>query len=123
MQLVDTNIFIDHFRGYALASVFFESLNKEDVIFSAISEAEVIAGKQCSEERKKEEILQFLGKWQKIDVNNSIAVKAGDLTREYGIELADAFVAATAIIYKAELLTRNINDFKIIKELKVRIPY
>jgi len=123
MQLIDTNIFIDHLRGYAPATVFLRSLNKANVIFSAVSEAEVIAGKQCSEEKKKEEILQFLRQWQKIDANNPIAVKAGDLTREYGIELADAFVAATAVLYNAELLTRNLNDFKIIKGLKVKSPY
>jgi len=123
MQLVDTNIFIDHFRGYAPATVFFESLDKNNVIFSAISESEIIAGKKCSENKKKEEILQFLGKWHKIDVNNPIAVKAGDLAREYGIELADAIIAASALINKSELLTRNVGDFNNIPDLIVKNPY
>ena len=123
MQLVDTNIFIDHFRGYAPATAFFESLDEDNIIFSALSEAEVIAGKQCSEVEKKEEILQFLRKWLKIDANNPIAIKAGDLVREYGMGLADAFIAATAILYKAELLTRNVNDFSKIEGLRVRSPY
>lgn len=123
MQLVDTNIFIDHLRGYAPATAFFESLNENNIIFSAISEAEIIVGKQCSEKKKKEEILQFLKKWQKIDVNNPIAIKAGDLAREYGIEFADAFIAATALINKAELLTRNVIDFKNVPDLIVKSPY
>ena len=123
MQLIDTNIFIDHFRGHALATDFFESLDQDNIIFSAISEAEIITGKQCNELKKKEEILQFLRKWQKIDANNSIAIKAGDLAREYSMELADAFIAATAILHKAELLTRNVRDFKQIKELRVKSPY
>lgn len=123
MQLVDTNIFIDHLRGYAPATAFFESLNENNIIFSAISEAEIIVGKQCSEKKKKEEILQFLKKWQKIDVNNPIAIKAGDLAREYRIEFADAFIAATALINKAELLTRNVIDFKNVPDLIVKSPY
>ncbi len=123
MQLVDTNIFIDHFRGHEPATAFFESLDENSIIFSAISEAEIIIGKQCSENRKKEKILQFLRRWQKIDVNNPIAVKAGDLAREYGIELADAFIAATALVHKAELLTRNISDFSKIPNLKIKAPY
>ena len=123
MQLVDTNIFIDHLRGYSPATIFFESLDVGKVVFSAISEAEIIAGKQCSNNKKKEEILQFLRKWRKIDADNPIAVKAGDLVREYGLELADAFIAATALINKAELLTRNITDFNKIPDLVVRSPY
>ncbi len=123
MQLIDTNIFIDHFRGYKPATIFLESLDKDDIIFSAITEAEIIAGKQCSEEKKKREILEFLMRWQKKEVNNQIAIKAGDLTREYGMELADAFVAATAILYDTELLTRNVKDFSNIPNLIVRDPF
>lgn len=123
MRLIDTNIFIDHLRDYAPATVFLDSLDREVIIFSAVSEAEIIAGKQCGELKKKEEILQFLRKWQKIDVNNQIAVKAGDLTREHDMELADAIIAATALVHGAELLTRNVNDFKQVKELKVKSPY
>lgn len=123
MEILDTTIFIDHLRGYKPATDFLESIDENKIIFSAVSEAEVIAGKQCSEEKKKEEILQFLGKWKKIHINNEVAVKAGDLTRLYGIEIADAIIAATALLNDAELLTRNIGDFKKIKELKVRKPY
>ena len=59
----------------------------------------------------------------KIDVTNPIAVKAGDLTREHGLELADSFIAATALLYKAELLTRNVKDFQNIEGLTVKEPY
>ena len=123
MQIVDTNIFIDHLRGYRSATAFFDSLGEERIIFSAVTEAELIAGKQCADINKKGEIIQFLGRWQKIDVTNPIAVKAGDLTREHGLELADSFIAATALLYKAELLTRNVKDFQNIEGLTVKEPY
>ena len=123
MQLVDTNVFIDHLRGYAPATAFFELSKENNIIFSAVTETEIIVGKQCSENKKKEEILQFLSKWQKIDVNNPIAVRAGDLAREYGLELADAIIAASALINNAELLTRNVGDFKSIPNLIIKKPY
>ncbi len=122
MQLVDTNVFIDHFRNYPHATAFFESLSEEN-IFSAISEAELISGQQCALLEKKNDILQFLGRWRKIEVSNQIAVLAGDLVREHTIELADAIIAATALVHKAELLTRNVKHFSMIKDLSVKAPY
>ena len=124
MEILDTNLFIDHFRGYAPATLFFESL--ENAMFSAVTETELVAGSQCSVSETKKDILKFLSKWEKINVDNQIALLAGDLSREYrkdGLELGDAIIAATAIINKAELLTRNVRDFEKIKTLRVKSPY
>ena len=125
MKVVDTSIFIDHFRGHAPATNFFESL-KEEAIFSAITETELLTGSQCNLAQTRDYILQFLSKLKKINVDNPIAQLAGDLSREYGkqgLEIGDALIAATALVYKAELLTRNIRDFEKITGLKVRTPY
>src|SRR3989338_10254338 len=99
MRLLDTNIFIDHLRKHAPAVAFFESLAEaDDIIFSAITEAELIAGKDCAESRKKEFTLHFLHRWEKIQVTNPIAVLGGDLSREYGLSIPDALIGATALI-------------------------
>ncbi|HLC54664.1 MAG TPA: PIN domain-containing protein [Candidatus Nanoarchaeia archaeon] len=73
--------------------------------------------------QSKESVLQFLKRWKKIDVTNPIAMKAGDLRRTHEITISDAIIAATAIIYDAELLTRDVGDFKSIEGLKTREPY
>ncbi|MEK6899194.1 MAG: PIN domain-containing protein [Nanoarchaeota archaeon] len=123
MVVVDTSVFIDHLRGYKPANDFFISLDDKDLLFSALSEAELLSGKSCNDSEQRESILQFLKRWKKIDVTNPIAMMAGDLRRTYEITLSDAIIAATAIIYNMELLTRDISDFKGIKELKIRAPY
>lgn len=124
MLLIDTNIFVDHLRGYSPANKFFESISsKNDIIFSSITEAELVAGKECKDSGKKQLLLQFLHRWEKIPVSNPIAVLAGDLSREHGLDIPDAIIGATAIINKAELLTKNIKDFKLISSLKVTVPY
>ncbi len=124
MVAIDTNIFIDHLRGYNPATKFIESLIfRNDVIFSAITEAELIAGKRCGESSVKEDVLQLLHTWEKIPVSNSIAVLAGDISRDYGLNIADAIIAATALSRKTALLTRNIKDFKNVEGLKVKSPY
>lgn len=124
MILIDTNIFVDYLRNYQPAIEFFKSASKrDDVLFSAITEAELLAGSANNEQKKREILLQFLSYWRKIHVTNPIAVLAGDLSREYKLLIPDAIIAASAIINKAELVTRNINDFKHVKELKVSSPY
>ena len=124
MRLLDTNIFIDHLRKHAPAVAFFESLAEaDDIIFSAITEAELIAGKDCAEPRKKEFTLHFLHRWEKIQVTNPIAVLGGDLSREYGLSIPDALIGATALIYHAELLTKNTKHFQMIPKLHLRAPY
>ena len=124
MPLVDTSVFVDHFRGFGPASNFFRSLSdRQDVIFSAITEAEIIAGKQCGDSSVKDRILHFLHKWKKIEVTNQIAVLAGDISRENKIAIPDAIIAATAIINKSYVITKNVKDFSRVHNLKVEEPY
>ncbi len=124
IRLLDTDMFIDHFRGHPPSIEFFKSIRgSPDIIFSAVTETELIAGKECNDSKKKEMLIQFLHQFNKIEVTNQIAVLAGDIIREYGLDVPDAIIAASAIIYNAELLTRNVKDFKNIKNLKIRNPY
>ena len=124
MILLDTNVFIDFLRGHQPAVKFFESLfGKENVLFSAITEAELVAGKECDDYNKKEKLLHFLHTWKKIEVTNQIAVLAGDISREHEILIPDAIIAATAILMKSEILTKNTKDFQKINGLKVKQPY
>jgi len=124
MMLIDTNIFVDHFRGYKDSTKFFETLiERNDVLFSAITEAELVSGKECNDRNRKEKILYFLCRWNKIPVSNQIACLAGDINRGYYLSIPDAIIAATAMVNNAELLTRNFNGFKKIPSLKIRVPY
>ena len=51
-------------------------------------------------------------RWNKIIISNQIAVLAGDIKRNFDLEMPDAIIAATARVNNAELLTKNIKDFK-----------
>ena len=124
LMLLDTNIFVDFLRGYQPAVKFFEGLmGKDATLFSAITETELIAGKACSDPEKREKLLHFLYMFNKIEVTNPISVLAGDLTRKLDMEIPDAIIAATAIINRAELVTKNTKDFKKIERLQLREPY
>jgi len=55
-------------------------------------------------------------------VDEDVADKAIELKREANIKLADAVIAATALLNKMKLATRNVDDFIHIKELEVINP-
>lgn len=125
LVMIDSSIFIDHFRDYTPAVDFFRSLSnqKNKVLFSAITETELMAGKGCNDHNIKIIILNMLNSLKKVAVDNRIALQAGDLCRKYGINLLDAIIAATALANGAELFTKNVSDFHNIPDLKIRNPY
>lgn len=123
MILVDTNIIIDFLEGNQKATEFFKSLNLSDVLLSVITEAELLSGKQCKEERVREEIQHLLSRFLIINVDERIAQTAADYRRNYGVPLLDSLIAATAHHNQATVFTRNTKDFRKIKEVKTITPY
>ena len=123
--VLDTDIFVDFLRGFEKAKNFFEKIKEEsDVIyFSAVTESELISGMECNKAERKTEILNLLSNFAKVSVINEIAIKAGDFSRVYNVETADAIIAATAFLMKANLITRNRGDFEKIKEITIKVPY
>lgn len=123
--VIDTDIFIDYFRSLRKARSYFESIGNsgDDVYFSAITEAELLSGKECSDEEKKRIIMDFLSQWTEIPVDNTVAQQGGEIRRKYEVELDDALIAATAQSRDALLITRNTSDFKKIKGLEMKKPY
>ena len=56
-------------------------------------------------------------------VDDDIASKAIELRRMRRIKLADAVIAATALLYNLKLATRNVDDFKPIQDLEIVNPF
>ncbi len=124
MIVIDTDIFVDYLREYSPAVRFFQSIaNRDDILFSAITEAELLSGNANADPKLRELLIHFLRRWTKVSLGNPISAFAGDLRREHNLSIPDAIIAATALSVNADLLTRNINDFKRVPELSVRAPY
>ena len=121
-MLVDSDIFIDLFRGVNSAQYFFLD-HTDSIIFSAITEAELLSGNVCKDPREEERVLHFLAQFEKIPVDNPLVQRAGKLRRELQIGMPDAIIAATALARHTKLITRNIKDFKKIPELEIESPY
>lgn len=72
--VVDTDIFVDFLRGFGKSKELFDKIKNEDYLvhFSAITEAELIGGSECSKMERKAEILAILSHFTKIPVTNEI---------------------------------------------------
>src|SRR3989338_10437698 len=122
MKLVDTSVFIDFFRGFKDAKEFFMK-NAPEIIFSSITEAELLSGSYCAEKSQEGKVLHFLSQFEKIAVDNPLVQTAGKYRREAGVLLPDALIAASAVHHDAVLVTSNVRDFQKIKKLTVEKPY
>lgn len=121
--LADTSILIDLQIGKEKTIRLFDKY-KNKINISRITACEFIYG---SKNKKEKEINKdFLEKLPIIEVNESISRLSYALLDSYGlgtkIGIADALLAATAIVHNSSFWTTNTRHFKKIKELKIFKP-
>ncbi len=119
--VIDSDIIIDHFR---IGSTIFNSLlekttqNKLKVYLPGVVYTEINSGKDTKLPFKLQEIEELPEIFELSLADKTICQKAGFLLRDYpNLNLADAIVAATTLLLKAKLATRNKKDFENIKGL------
>lgn len=121
----DTSVLVDHLRNVGAATALVEKVKSGAIIgyISVITEAELFAGKDAEDNRKKNLLEELLNLFSMVDVNGEIARVAGGFRRKYGTNLVDGIVAATANNLHCKLITKDVKDFKPIKEISVEEPY
>jgi len=105
MILLDTNIIIYLSKGLIDID---KVINNENEIYSIsiITYMEVL-GYTFEDEEEKNFIKEFLNYLEIIDVDMKIANKVIELKEKYKIKLPDAIICATALVYKADLITND----------------
>jgi len=121
--LIDTNILIYHTKASEVVSNFIRDIiAKQRFNISILTKIEFLGWNRHSTEgfkrcRQLIELANIYG------LDEEIAEKAIALKRQSKIKLADAVIAATAIMNNFKLVTRNVDDYKMVKELKVFNPF
>lgn len=59
----------------------------------------------------------LLGPFEELAVDRAVAGRAGRIRRELSLRVPDALTAATAVEHG---LTRNVRDFRVVRELRLR---
>ncbi len=125
MVVLDTSIIIDHLRQPKEKETYLTKIAKqkpkEELAISMISVQELYEGKSTKDGEKEQHLLATIVPLQILLYTYEVAQLAGKIARDLGrsIELADAAIAATAIINGAQLLTLNKKDFLGIEGLKL----
>jgi predicted nucleic acid-binding protein len=118
--LIDTNTVIDYLDNKLPVNAA-DMLDVEELDISVITRMELLAWRNA----KPEQIFilnQFINSVVIWGLDEPVILKGIEIRKEYLIKLPDAIIAATAMVYVLSLVTRNIDDFKNIKGLKLINP-
>ncbi len=117
--LVDTNILIYHTKGSPLTIDFINNLISENSFnISILTKIEFLGWDKHTADgyEKCKKLIEHANIYS---IDDAVANKTIELKRKNKIKLADAVIAATALVNNLKLATRNVDDFKVIEGLEV----
>jgi len=121
--LIDTNILIYHTTGSEIALDFLTKLSDEGSLnISILTKIEFLGWDKHTPEgfEKCKKLIEFANIYS---LNEEVADKAIELKRKVNIKLADAVIGATALVNDLKLVTRNVDDFKMLEDLTLMNPF
>lgn len=119
-MLLDSNIII---YAVQLDNEFLrEFIAKNSPYVSALSYIEVLGYHQLANEDKIY-FEQFFNASQILPISQTVIDQAVRLKQIKKMSLGDSIIAGTAKVYNLTIITRNVDDFSWIKELKLINPF
>ncbi len=126
MIILDTDIFIDYFRGIEVAVDYIEGIPIDERATTDITLMELFKGARNKEELGN--IDKFIKRniFIVLPVSSSASRRAVKILRRYtlqkGLGLPDALIAGVTLSVDGKLITGNKRHFKFIEGLKVDLP-
>lgn len=124
--LIDTDILIDILRNFQPTIERLTEIEEQSQLWvSQMTQMELIVG--CQDKRHLKKLENFLEKFSILPINSTISDHTTKLLLQYrlshGLLIPDAIIAATALVNKLDLLTKNQKDFRFIQDLElISIP-
>lgn len=117
--LLDTNILIYYTQGLEITKNFVDNFTPQySFNISILTKIEFLGWDKHTDDgfKKCKELIEHANIYQ---VDEAVSNKAIELKRRNKIKLADAIIAATALLNNLKLVTRNADDFKMLEGLEV----
>jgi predicted nucleic acid-binding protein len=120
MYLVDTNVMSEARRGSREAQTWFRSVDPDEIYLSVITLGEIMRGialRRRTDARAAASLTVWLEQLRNahgsriLPISDLIALEWGRLAAQRPRPIADALIAATALIHRKIIVTRNVADF------------
>ena len=116
---LDSNVWIEAAAGVPHAvNVLAKGAATDWCGYSAISRLEVLGFPKLTP-AEESGLLVLLSQFNEIPISSAVIDKAIQLRRQVRLKSPDAIVAASALLEGADLVTRNVSDFRKIPGLSV----
>jgi predicted nucleic acid-binding protein len=119
MILLDTNVVIYSYQ--AEFSHLLDYIENNESVVSRITYIEALGYHKLSE-NELFYLEKFFDEIEILPITDEISIKAMQLRQLHKMSLGDAIIAATALIYRLTLATRNTDDFDWIDSLELVNP-
>ncbi|MBO1347181.1 MAG: type II toxin-antitoxin system VapC family toxin [Hormoscilla sp. GUM202] len=122
--LLDTNIFIYYFNDNPVVLPIIEEIEAGVAMgfYSPITWVELLCYPELTE-TEKDLMREFLRTLNSLSLTETVLDRAAEIRGRYRVQLADAFIAASALVEGCTLVTRNVGDFRRIDGLSVLNPF
>jgi len=119
--LIDTNCAIDYLENRLPESAN-EFIDGIAIQFSVITRIEILVWPKATP-KQLQMLSDFIASSTVFDFDERIILATIKIRKNFRLKLPDAIVAATALVYELNLITRNIKDFERVEGLKCVNPY
>ncbi len=119
MVLCDTNIFISAFNKRKDTIDKLQQIGFENIAICAITAMELYRG--MSNKTELDQMRKYLKYYDFVHISKPVSEKAVELIHNFhlshNLQIPDAIIGATALVYKIPLFTYNTKDFKFMPNL------
>lgn len=119
--VVDTSILIDYLRNGQRGVAFFEERKEAKFFLPTIVIFELFSGKSTYDTEVRQKIMTFLKYFQRVELTEEIARRAGELYRDVSktLQTPDYIIAASALEIGGTVATLNRKHFEEIPNLSL----
>lgn len=97
-------------------------LDRTDLAIASITRIETLGFHRLTE-TERSWLGAAIGRMRVLPLSEAVEERAISLRQQRKMGLADAIIAATALVHRQALVTRNVDDFKHILELELINPF